>query len=221
MNATSRDNLDALPAGIEELIPEIEDGFRELDQAGRKLSARANGVQWQIGLRLVGALGGISHDRRMPTLKAIALRVARSLPHVYNLVNVAEAWPHDLPERPWSALAKLARHPEAERERLNAELPLDTPASKIPGVRTTGPGANADRREAKAGDRLLGSARDAIRALPGRSKLPLLIETLRAISPSDLSDCRRPERQVDKICQAAFALKDLLAESDHEQSAAH
>jgi hypothetical protein len=205
-----------LSAEIQALLPEIGNVLSEIDLAGRELSAQASQRQWDIGRRILGATATIGEGERTRILRQIAdsLEPHRSLAHLLNLVNVAEAWPEHLPGRSWTSLSKLARLPADQREQLELELPLDAPASRIPNARGSHQGM-ADRGAVALEEREHAEALRRVLALRGNSLIPLLAEALDSLNLDHAADLppRSASRWGDRIFQAAHRLRELIAEA--------
>ena len=122
----------AFPAGIALRLPEWRRLLVQVNQARTLGSPHSDELQRNLGADVAATLLGLEGEELAQALPAIAAALRVSVPTLTGAVEVCRAFPEGLPERPWRDLRALARLPERQRRRLDADLPPDAIEEEIP-----------------------------------------------------------------------------------------
>ena len=202
-----------LPAEVASRLPDWGQRLARIGELSRAEGETAKYLKWELGREINEALGRRgSREKRTPLLVRIADGLGCSRPHLHNLVAVARAWPDRLPDHAWPFLLALLPHPQAERDRLLADLPPDAPASAVPRPRRDlSPEVGAKRRASRQNTDLEDAARQAFDQLPIESKVTLLVEWLRSFDAGALAGNPSLALLIRPVCGAASALGEILS----------
>jgi len=124
-----------------------------------------------------------SQTPKTALMEAIAGRLGCSRGLIYQLANVATAFPDELPAQQWSALVRLSAFPPQQRSKLLADLPEWAPARLVPAASSARdeklpPESQAGKREAAEAAERLKAAEAAYRALPVALQMQFLLDRL-------------------------------------------
>lgn len=173
-----------LPVEIGELLAGWRARLAAIEDAQEPAPEDLNGMKWELGRDICSVIEAAAADSpRTPLIQGIAERLECSGSLIYNLTNVARAFPDGLPRQRWDMLARLARMKPEERESLLAELPDWAPTrslSRQGPARATTAEADADQAESDRRKALRKDADVCIAALPPDERIYLLLDLLRS-----------------------------------------
>jgi len=168
---------------VEDCFPRWRKIIIQIQQARQPSAPQVNELRWQLGREICDAIQAHSQTPKTALMEAIAGRLGCSRGLIYQLANVATAFPDELPAQQWSALVRLSAFPPQQRSKLLADLPEWAPARLVPAASSARdeklpPESQAGKREAAEAAERLKAAEAAYRALPVALQMQFLLDRL-------------------------------------------
>lgn len=184
-----------LPPGIGELLADWQVRLAAIEAAQEPAPEDLNQMKWDLGRDICSVIeAAAAESARTPLIKGIADRLECSGSLIYNLTNVARAFPDGLPRQRWDMLARLARMKPEERNRLLADLPDWAPTrslSRQGRPRQASPEDDANRRESQSRATRLAAARAEVQTLHPVDRIDFTLELIRTLDLSPLSSAEQ------------------------------
>ncbi|OGO10474.1 MAG: hypothetical protein A2Z66_12845 [Chloroflexi bacterium RBG_13_66_10] len=207
---------------VEDCFPRWRKIILQIQQVRQPSAPQVNELRWQLGREICDVIQTHSQTPKTALMEAIAGRLGCSRGLIYQLANVATAFPDELPAQHWSALVRLSAFPPQQRSRLLADLPEWAPARLVPAASSARdekltPEAPAGKREAAEADERMKVAEAAYRQIPSYLQPEFLLQRLREV---DLAEARvvdfHRKPLAAQLVAAATAIATKLRDSERD-----